>query len=64
MISRADLELFNPFPLHALLSGMKGMRATRRVVLAHAAHVGAAEYAQGVSRWGGRASERASERKS
>lgn len=49
VISRADLELFNPFPQHPLLSGMKGMRATRRVVLAHAAHVGGAEYAQGVS---------------
>lgn len=50
VISRAELELHNPFPGHALLSSIKGMRAVRRVVLAHAAHTGTPEYSQGLCR--------------
>lgn len=49
VISRAELELFNPFPAHAVLPSMKGMHAVRRVVLAHAHHCNSSEYAQGIS---------------
>lgn len=48
VVSRLELEGFNAFPSHALLSSIKGLSAVRRVVLAHATHVGAASLSGGI----------------